>query len=113
MFHGFRKVTQTRADSERKANHHGLAHVQIKITFTTKIRVDYIRGILPNIFFGIFVLCLISENQENVFLVFWVEHRYRTFQNRVLRGIFGDKEEEGTYKVKIFIICTLHQKLPG
>jgi len=46
------------------------------------------------------------------------ENRLRRFENRVLRILFGPKEDEiiwngGDYRMKNFMICTTHQILLG
>jgi hypothetical protein len=63
------------------------------------------------------ILSVVLYGCETWFLTLREEHRLRVFENRVLRRIFGPKEEEvmggwrRLHNEELFITCTLHQIL--
>jgi hypothetical protein len=86
-------------------------HQQIKITYTKRLRADYIQGMLATIWFSLLSSSLLSRiikvkilktiilpdvlyGCETWSLTLREEHRLRVFENRVL--IFGLKRDEET-----------------
>jgi hypothetical protein len=74
--------------------------------------------------YAFMALCSVKNKQRDftftftfTFTLLTEEHRLRMFQNRVLRRIFRLKKEEVAggwrrlYKMRNFIICTLHSLL--
>jgi hypothetical protein len=62
------------------------------------------------------VLHGILYGSETWSLILRQEHRMKVFENRVLRRIFGPKEDEVTgggeyFLTRNFVICTLHEVL--
>jgi hypothetical protein len=98
--------------------------VKIKISFVKNLRARGIRGKLVIIRCRSFVfqfaiqihttiiLPVVLFGRENWSLTLCEERRLRTFENRVLRGIFGPKRNEVTsgenYIVRSLMICTDH-----